>query len=161
MYMRAQNPIVECTVEGEDLPFVLDTGASDTTLAARYFRELHSESTSWKKRTQKIRGAGGVVIRKGYVQPELKLAVDNRTVFLKNVWIYDASTGTSFGEWYGGALGQDVAANFESVSLDFENMTFNFGEPILPSGLLKHAGSEQDPTEIFQSIRDIYKTLPH
>jgi hypothetical protein len=134
MYMSGQNPIVECRVEGKDLPFGFDTGASDTALSVRYFREFHSESTSWKKGKGKTGGAGGVVKHKVYVQPEFNLVIGSRTVILKNVSIYTASTGTGYDEWYGN-LGQDVAANFESLTVDFKNMTFTLGEPIPPNGL--------------------------
>jgi hypothetical protein len=150
MYMSELTPIVECTVEGKDLPFAFDTGAVDTTLLVRYFRELRSKSTSWRKRKEKLSGVGGVVKRKVYVQPELKLVVGNRTVILKNVSIYPpstaASTGTDYDEFYG-YLGQDVAANFERVTFDFKNMSFTLDEPIPSNRPPMHAGSEQNPPE--------------
>ena len=129
MYMRGLSPIVECNIEGKDLPFSFDTGASSTNLLVRYYQEFRSESKTWKKSKEKNGGAGGVVKRKIYIQPELKLGIGDKTVVLKKVSIYDTGTGTDTADLYGN-LGQDVPENFESYTLDFANMTFSLGEPL-------------------------------
>ena len=128
MFMRRLSPIVECRVGGKDLPFTFDTGASDTTLLVRYYREFQSESRNWKKKHEKTSGAGGIVTRTVYVRPELNLGVGDQTVVLKNVSIYTESTGAGNDERYGN-LGQDVPRDFESFTFDFLKMTFRLGKP--------------------------------
>jgi len=85
-----------CNVEGKDLPFSFDTGASDTNLYVRYYREFRSESRSWKRATEKTAGAGGLVKRRIYFQPEVKLGIGDKTAILKKVSIYTSGTGTDY-----------------------------------------------------------------
>jgi predicted aspartyl protease len=129
MYMKLLNPIIECGVEGKDLPFSLDTGASGTDLSVRYYERFRGESRGWKKRKQENAGAGGSVRRKVYVQPKLDLAVGDKTVTLKRVTILPVKMGAGIDEFYGN-LGQDFVAGFESFTLDFSQMTFSLGAPL-------------------------------
>jgi hypothetical protein len=126
MYMNHLTPIVECEVEGRDLPFSFDTGADSTDLLVRYYQRFHGESKAWKKSTTKEAGAGGVVKRKIYIQPQVKLGIGDKTVTLEKVSILTSGTGTGNENLYGN-LGQDVVANFESFTLDFSTMTFSLG----------------------------------
>jgi len=131
MYMNQLTPIIECKVEGRDLPFSFDTGADSTDLLVRYYQRFHSESKAWKKSTTKEAGAGGVVKRKIYIQPQVKLGIGDKTVTLEKVSILTSGTGTGNENVYGN-LGQDVVANFESFTLDFSTMTFSLGKLLAP-----------------------------
>src|SRR5580692_9604869 len=131
MYMNQLMPIIECKVEGTDLPFGFDTGASGTDLLVRYYQRFHSESNAWKKSTTKEAGAGGVVKRRIYIQPQVKLGIGDKTVTLEKVSILTSGTGTGNENLYGN-LGQDVVANFESFTLDFSTMTFSLGKLLAP-----------------------------
>ena len=130
--MKELTPIILCEVEGKELPFSLDTGASDTDLFVRYLERFHNESKTWKKGKAMSAGAGGVVKLTIYIQPEVKIGIGDKVVTLKKVSIHRSSTRTDIAELYGN-LGQDVVANFESFTLDFAAMTFRLGDP-LPSG---------------------------
>jgi len=129
MYMDGLTPIIECKVEGQDLPFSFDTGASDTDLLVRYYQRFQSESKTWKKRTIKTSGAGGVVKGKAYVLRQVNLGIGNQTVSLKNISVHTSGTGSNNDELYGN-LGQDVVANFDGFTLDFSTMTFTLGAPL-------------------------------
>src|SRR5579864_397517 len=94
MYMNHLTPIVECKVEGRDLPFSFDTGASSTDLLVRYYQQFHSASKGWKRSKTMSAGAGGVVKRKIYIQPQVKLGIGDKTVTLEKVPIYTSGTGT-------------------------------------------------------------------
>jgi hypothetical protein len=131
MYMNHLTPIVECKVEGRDLPFSFDTGADSTDLLVRYYHRFHSGSKAWEKNKIKIPGAGGVVKRKIYFQPQVKLGIGDKTVTLERVPIHTSGTGTDIADLYGN-LGQDVVANFESFTLDFSTMTFSLGKVLAP-----------------------------
>src|SRR5215472_3981539 len=85
MYMKLLTPVIECAVEGSNLPFTFDTGASGTTLSVRYYRRFCAEAASWKKGKLQSGGAGGIVRRKIYVQPRLELAVGDHTAALQRV----------------------------------------------------------------------------
>jgi aspartyl protease len=132
MYMNQLTPIIECKVEGMDLPFSFDTGASSTDLLVRYYQQFHSASKGWKRSKTMSAGAGGVMKRKIYIQPQVKLGIGDKTVALEKVPIYMSGTGTSTHDNLYGNLGQDVVANFESFTLDFSTMTFSVGKPLAP-----------------------------
>ena len=131
MYMNHLTPIVECKVEGRDLPFSFDTGASSTDLLVRYYQQFHSASKGWKRSKTMSAGAGGVVKRKIYIQPQVKLGIGDKTATLEKVPIYTSGTGTDIADLYGN-LGQDLVANFESFTLDFSTMTFSLGKLLAP-----------------------------
>ena len=59
MYMKLLTPVIECTVEGKNLPFSFDTGASGTDLFVRYYRLFRTWSKSWKRAKSQSFGAGG------------------------------------------------------------------------------------------------------
>jgi hypothetical protein len=129
MYMRRLTPVLVCGVEGHELPFTLDTGASGTDLSFRYYEQFRGEAGSSKKRTRQSSGAGGTVKRKVYLQPKLVLTVGDTRASLKNVSIFPAPMGSSIDELYGN-LGQDLVAGFESFTVDFSTMTFSLGTPV-------------------------------
>jgi hypothetical protein len=132
MYMNQLTPIIECKVEGSDLPFSFDTGASSTDLLVRYYQQFHSASKGWKRSKTMSAGAGGVVKRKIYIQPQVKIGIGDKTVTLEKVPIYTSGTGTDTNEQLYGNLGQDVVADFESFTLDFSTMTFSLGNLLPP-----------------------------
>ena len=131
MYMNYLTPIVECKVEGRDLPFSFDTGADSTDLLVRYYQRFHSASKGWKRSKTMSAGAGGVVKQEIYIQPHVRLGIGDKTVTLERVPIHTSATGTDIADLYGN-LGQDVVANFESFTLDFSTMTFSLGNLLAP-----------------------------
>jgi len=129
MYMKLLTPVIVCGVEGHDLPFTLDTGASGTSLSVRYFDRFRADIRSWKRGTNKSSGAGGMVTGKVYLQPRLNLNVGDKIVTLENVSVFPRRMGSDLDELYGN-LGQDVVAKFASFTLDFSAMTLRLGEPL-------------------------------
>jgi hypothetical protein len=112
--MKLLTPVITCGVEGHDLPFTFDTGASATNLSVRYFDRFHSEIRSWKEGRNQSYGAGGIVTRKIYLQPHLNLTVGDKSVILEKVTIFPVRMGSDLDELYGN-LGQDVVAEFDSL----------------------------------------------
>jgi predicted aspartyl protease/ketosteroid isomerase-like protein len=129
MYMNQLTPIIEGNVEGKNLPFGFDTGASETELFVRYYQRFQSEAKAWEMGETTDFGAGGSVKRKIYTQPEVNLGIGDKTVILKKIAVLTSGTGTSSLEDLYGNLGQDVVTNFESFTLDFSAMTFSLGDP--------------------------------
>jgi predicted aspartyl protease len=128
MYMHHLTPIVECKVEGMDLPFSFDTGASSTDFWVLYYQRFRNESKTWKKSKDIAAGAGGNVKRKVYIQPQVKVVIGDKTVTLAGIPINTSGVGTDNDAYLYGNLGQDVVANFESFTLDFSTMTFSLGK---------------------------------
>jgi len=129
MYMNLLAPVIECRVEGNELPFSLDTGASGTNLSLRYFDLFKGEIKNWKEGKSVSAGSGGQVKRTIYLQPELRLEVGGRTAVLKSVPIFHEAMRTDLDELYGN-LGQDLVVGFQSFTLDFTKMRFSLGAPV-------------------------------
>jgi len=131
MYMRLLMPVIECGVEGKELPFSFDTGASGTFLSIRYYEQFRREVGAWKKGENATAGAGGMVRRKIYLQPQLDLAVGDKVATIRNVPIFPTTVGSDKDELYGN-LGQDMVTGFDSFTLDFSKMNFSLGAPLSP-----------------------------
>lgn len=128
MYMKLLTPVIECGVDGKELPFSFDTGASSTELSYRYYEKFRAHAGSWKKGESKSGGAGGTVNSKIYMQPRLNLEVGDKAVVLRQVAIFPMKMGSGIDELYGN-VGQDLVAGFQSFTLDFSKMTFSLGAP--------------------------------
>lgn len=122
-------PVIHCGVEGQVLPFSFDTGADETLLSMRYKQRFHKDEATWKQGESESAGSGGLIKRKIFLQPELRLQVGNATVVLHNVPILSTPMGSYLDELYGN-LGQDFVAAYESFTLDFSQMTFSLGSLI-------------------------------
>ena len=129
MYMKLLMPVIEGRVEGTNLTFSFDTGASGTNLSVRYYDRFRSQSAKWQKGETKNSGAGGIVTQTTYFQPRLDLLIGNRTVTLDRVAIFPSKVGAEVDDLYGN-LGQDVVEKFDSFTLDFSAMTFSLGDPL-------------------------------
>jgi predicted aspartyl protease len=139
MYMKELTPVVQCKVEGDNLPFAFDTGAANTDFLLRYYNHFRGQAANWKQAKAKSAGVGGIVKLEVYIQPEAKLTIGDKLVTLKKVMIHQTETGNDHDELYGN-LGQDVVANFESFTLDFQHMRFSLGEPIHAKMGIKQGG---------------------
>ena len=132
MYMRRLVPVVNLEVNGVSLPFTLDTGAMGTDLSVRYYERFKDSDLSWKEDEDESAGAGGTIKRKIYKQPLLRLTMGAKTALLRDVSITPRKTNSGLDELYGN-VGQDMFGNFESITFDFDKMTFKVGLPILPT----------------------------
>ena len=129
MYMRFLQPVIECRIQGQSLPFPFDTGADGTFLSIRYYKRFQGDSKNWKKGENMMGGGGGAVRRKVYLLPQLHLQVGTQVATLYNVPVIPTPIGADRDELYGN-LGQDFVAGFESFTLDFSKMTFSLGAPL-------------------------------
>ncbi len=127
MFMHVMMPVIECGVEGEELPFSFDTGAFGAQLSMRYYQRFRGESRSWKKATNTDWGVGGVVKRKIYIQPNLELTVGAAKTTLAHVPIFPEHLNASASDDTYGTLGPSFAKGFASFTIDFNTMTFSLG----------------------------------
>jgi hypothetical protein len=132
MYMRRLVPVVNLGVNGVNLPFTLDTGAEGTDLSVRYYERFKDSDLSWKEDEDESAGAGGTIKRKIYKQPLLHFTMGTTTALLRDVSITPRKTNSGLDELYGN-VGQDMFVNFESITFDFDKMTFKVGPRILPT----------------------------
>jgi predicted aspartyl protease len=127
MYIWGASLAVMCNVEGKDLPFTLDTGATETDLFTDYYNRFQNEVRTWKKGRGENAGAGGMVKRVVYIQPVLNLGIGDRTARLRHLAMPASGAGSN-GIY--GNLGQDLMAGFDGATIDFIDMRFRLGEPV-------------------------------
>ena len=127
--LRLLNPVTEAAVEGELLPFTLDTGASGTNLSVRFFDRFQAEEPTWKKVQTKNFGAGGETTSQSYLVPSLALEVGGRTVALHNLAVTPAAQHADIDTLFGN-VGEDLFQSVQSFTFDFTNMRFVMGSPL-------------------------------
>ena len=126
MSMRGLIPVIHGDIDGQSIPFTLDTGASSTELSTRYYESFRRQAAAWKTRTVERAGVGGSIHQLVYVQPRLSMNVGTSTVTLKDVSIVPVRTNGSIDILFGN-LGQDFFDSFESFSLNLSTMRFTPG----------------------------------
>jgi len=124
MFMRGLTPVIECEVEGQRLPFTLDTGASSSDFSVRYYERFAQAATHWSRRTAESGGAGGTVTRDVFSQPAVNMKIGDASVVLRNVQVVPTRINAGLDVLFGN-LGQDFVDSFKSFTLDFVNMTFS------------------------------------
>jgi Aspartyl protease len=127
--LRLLNPVTEAAVEGELLPFTLDTGASGTNLSVRFFDRFQAEAPTWKKVQTKNFNAGGETTSQSYLVPSIALGVGGRTVILHKLAVTPAAQHADIDTLFGN-LGEDLFQSVQSFTFDFPNMRFVMGPPL-------------------------------
>jgi hypothetical protein len=126
LFMNKLTPLLEASVNNKKLFFSFDTGANGTQFSERYFEKFSAEVASSRKAAQITAGAGGSRRVEVYILPEVKLAIGQQAVRLKNISVFPFGVGTDFDDGFGN-LGRDVVADFASFTLDFRRMRFFLG----------------------------------
>jgi predicted aspartyl protease len=127
--LRLLNPVAEATVEGEPLPFTLDTGASGTNLSVRFYHRFKAEQPTWKRVQTMSSNAGGETTSQNYLVPSLTLGVGGRTVTLHNLPVAPALQHADIDALFGN-MGEDLFQSVQSFTLDFPHMRFVMGAPL-------------------------------
>jgi hypothetical protein len=131
-------PVTEAAVEGELLPFTLDTGASGTNLSVRFFDRFQAEEPTWKKAQTKNFNAGGETMSQSYLVPSVTLEVGGRTVTLHKLAVTPAAQHADIDTLFGN-VGEDLFQSAQSFTFDFPNMRFVMGPPLsAPNATGKH-----------------------
>jgi hypothetical protein len=126
LFMNKLTPLLEATINNKQLLFSFDTGANGTQFSERYFEKFSDEVAASTKAAQITAGAGGSRRVEVYILPEVKLAIGQQTVRLKNISVFPFAVGTDFDDGFGN-LGRDVVADFASFTLNFRQMRFFLG----------------------------------
>ncbi|MBZ5722301.1 MAG: aspartyl protease family protein [Acidobacteriia bacterium] len=129
LYMEQLMPLLACHLDGRELPFAFDTGATTTNFSARYFRDFPKDFAALKTKKSGLSGAGGMKMLETYELPKVELDVGKTTVELDKVTVFTAPLGTDMDYVYGN-LGRDLITPFRSFTLDFVNMRFVLGEKL-------------------------------
>lgn len=120
MFMERFTPLVAADDDGTKRLFMLDTGASNTFLTARYLSAHRAEFAHEKPST--VEQPGGRKLP-AYWAPKVTLVLGGVPITLHDVPVLTKTQGSGADYFYGN-LGQDVLRQFRSYTLDFRSMRF-------------------------------------
>lgn len=143
MFMRGLTPAIECEVEGQRLPFTLDTGASSSDFSVRYYERFARGATDWSRRTIESGGAGGTITQEVFVQPAVTMKIADASLVLRNVQVVPTRMNAGLDLLFGN-LGQDFVGAFKSFTLDFVTMTFSV-ETAIEAARLRQSHALREP----------------
>ncbi|MGA8151154.1 MAG: aspartyl protease family protein [Terriglobales bacterium] len=116
-------PLVQVAYENRPLPFVLDTGATNTDLYppfAAAFPELIRSAT--KTDSYKMEGVGGAKYMEAATLESLKFSIGGFPATLKSVGVLLKPT-TDASKFFAGNLGIDLLQQAHQTTFDFKAMT--------------------------------------
>jgi tetratricopeptide (TPR) repeat protein len=116
--------ITQATFEGHRLPFVLDTGAETSDLWPKFAgvaRDLIRKSGSRESHT--VTGVGGAQKFEVTSLPKVMLELGGKSVALQPAYVLETQPRTQ-SKWFYGNLGVDLLRQAQSVTINFETMTF-------------------------------------
>lgn len=119
-------PVVLPAVEGQILPFTLDTGADGTSLSIRYYKRFASEKPTWKVSKTINGGAGGNIVTNTFLVPAVTFAIGGQTVTTHNLAVFPKKKHADIDALFGN-MGEDVLQSVSSFTLDFPRMRFVMG----------------------------------
>lgn len=120
MAMNRLTPLVSI----EDNPYIFDTGANSTSFNKPYYFANKGEiESNYKLKNIKFQSAGSKTKQKGY-EINTKLNVSGKDVELKKVQLSKEDNIAVKGVW--GRIGQDLIGQFESMTLNFNQMFIKF-----------------------------------
>jgi predicted aspartyl protease len=128
MYVEEMTPLIAATVEGRELLFSFDTGASSGSFTAKYLREFPQQFASLRPRKAGASGAGGTRFLKAYHLPKVAVALGSATATLKDVPVNTNDLGVGLLDQLYGNLGQSLLSPFRSYTIDFSRMQLSVGE---------------------------------
>lgn len=140
MELRLLNPVVEVGVEGQGLPFTLDTGAAGTTLSVRFYQRFKAEEQQWKTSETKNFGAGGETTSHSFIVRSMPITVGGRALMLHELAVFPVEQHADIDALFGN-MGEDVLQSAQSFTLDFKHMRFVLGAP-LPGPARTEAGKK-------------------
>jgi predicted aspartyl protease len=128
MYVEELTPLIAATIEGHELLFSFDTGASSGSFTAKYLREFPRQFSSLKPRKSGAGGAGGTRFFKAYHLPRIDIALGSATATLNDVQVNTNDLGVGLLDQLYGNLGQSLLSPFRSYTIDFSRMQLSVGE---------------------------------
>jgi predicted aspartyl protease len=127
LYMNQNTPLVEVEIAGANRLFVIDSGATRTTLFASYAAQFEDRADHWARKQDTSLGLGGRIDEEAAVEPKLEMVAGGRSITDHDVSV--ALKGDS-GAPFLGNLGQPFLTAYGSYTFDFRSMRLLLGPPL-------------------------------
>lgn len=109
--------------------FDFDSGANTSMLYPPFYKSLEHEVSKFEKMEHKFAGLGSAKVVQAFAGKNLKLSIGGQQATFPRIPILTEAPNEN-GETVCGNLGQDMIRQFESLTLNFEKMSLEFGAPL-------------------------------
>lgn len=117
------------SIGGHDVPLLLDTGASQTTLSSRFATANPDVLAGLDRGSTRMASAGGAVQVQNATWPNQPVTIGSRSVTMPAVRIALPVDGAPTPRTMG-TIGLDLLRRFDSFTLDFRIMRLEVGAPV-------------------------------
>jgi len=126
MALEELKPLVQATIGGEKMIFLLDSGAVSSTFYPAFLKAREKEIVkAGTRRKMRLGGAGGSKEVHAYFMKNLEMIIGGKTVRLAKAEVLTEAINDDSREFYGN-IGQDVIKQFDKMTLDLKNMQLIF-----------------------------------
>jgi len=125
MALEGLNPVVRLYSGSDTLLFTFDTGAQNSELSFKYYREHKDNVEKYGRRQLNTRGgAGGQTNVEEYMLSDFPIRIGLKNAALENIPV--SLEEYAFNKYFDGNLGQDVITQFNTLVMNFKYMYINF-----------------------------------
>jgi hypothetical protein len=122
-FLEGENPVIEAKYRGQNLEFMVDTGAAVTQLYPRFFRAFRQEILARGiPTTEEVEGVGTSLQTPAYLMKGLRFRIAGRDlVFNRSVPVMPKPTDAS-SSIFDGVFGLDILTHFQTMTINYANM---------------------------------------
>ena len=126
MALEELKPLVQATIGGVKMIFLLDSGAVSSTFYPAFFKAREKEIVkNATRRKIRLGGAGGSKEVQAYFVKDLEMIIGGKTARLAKAEVITEAINDDSREFYGN-LGQDIIKQFDKMTVDLKNMQLVF-----------------------------------
>jgi hypothetical protein len=122
-FLEGESPVLEAKYHGQELEFMLDTGAGTTQLYPRFFRAFRDEVLALGiPAIEEVEGVGTTIKTPAYLMRGLKFRVAGRNVvFNGTIPVMPEPTGAA-SSIFDGVFGLDILTHFRTMTINYKTM---------------------------------------
>ena len=121
-------PVIYMDYQDKPLPFTFDTGAQGTLFSDNFYKRFKIQLDSISKKDSLQMGGAGGSRRMNIIKvPQIPFTFDHKPVLFRNTQV-NLETAQVSDKYYYGNIGQDMFAQFTSMTINFVNSSVSFGD---------------------------------
>lgn len=127
--LEGLNPYILGQFGSHRMTFALDSGANTSMLYPPFYHRVEWYASRLPKMQHRFAGVGSARSVEAFAAKDLKLGIGGREVSFSRIPVIPTEVNEA-SKTICGNLGQDMLSQFESVTINFELMSVEFGPPI-------------------------------
>ncbi len=122
------NILIPITINGIKTDMQIDTGASDTILGQRFIEKNNEFVKNLTKEKYRAWGVGGVIENEAFLLQNPKIEIGKNQITLDKLFIVPSNL--KYDKDADGLFGLDIITQYESFTIDLQNLKMRFGNQI-------------------------------